>query len=192
MLEIIVPGDEGWDSEKEEFVYIKPPVTLKLEHSLLSLAKWETKWHKPFLKNLEGRTITELMDYVRCMTITQNISSDVYERLSKENFEAINKYINDPATATVFYEKKNTSRQNGKPPKWMADRKVQTAETIYAAMFECGIPIEFEKRHLNHLLTLIRVCQERANPSGKMSKRDLLSWQRAQNEARRKKLGTRG
>lgn len=191
MLEIIVPGDEGWDPVKEEFVCTKPPVKLKLEHSLLSLAKWESKWHEPFLKKAD-RPIGERIDYVRCMTITPNVDPEVYLRLSRENLDAINKYINDPATATKVYDLRDKPRNGKRAPEWARKKHVETAETIYAAMFECGIPIEFEKRHLNHLLTLIRVCQERMNPSEKMSKRDQREWQRAQNAARKKRLGSKG
>lgn len=191
MLEIIIPGDEGWDPVKEEFVPTVPPTKIKLEHSLLSLAKWEGRWHKPFLK-ASDRSVDEMLDYIRCMTITQNVAPEVYRRLSKANLEAINRYIDDPATATTFYNLRENQSKKKQVPKWMADRKFQTAETIYAAMFECGIPIEFEKRHLNHLLTLIRVCQERMSPPEKMSKGDIRAWQSAQNAARRAKLGTKG
>lgn len=192
MLEITVPGDEGWDSEKEEFVTITPAVNLRLEHSLLSLAKWESKWHKPFLST--ERTAAENLDYVRCMTLNQHVDPSVYMRLSRENMTAIYKYINDDATATKFYDLRKDSDGHKNKKRKLSSRKtnIQTSETIYAAMFECGIPIDFEKRHLNHLLTLIRVCQERQNPSKAMSKQDRLAWQRAQNARRKSKLGTKG
>lgn len=188
MLEIIVPPNDGWDPKKEEFVSIGSPVTLKLEHSLLSLAKWESRWHKPFLST--KRTPEETIDYIKCMTISQHIDPSVYDRLTRENMDAINKYINDDATATKFYELMKPSKKSKADPPWK--KKIQTSETIYAAMIECNIPIDFEKRHLNHLLTLIRVCQERMTPSKPMSKADRLAWQRAENERRLAKMKTRG
>ena len=104
----------------------------------------------------------------------------------------ISKYIDDPATATKIYDLHKKQNQDKNVPKWAQKKNIQTAEVFYAAMFECNIPLEFEKRHLNHLLTLIKVCQERMNPSDKMSKRDQREWQRAQNAARKRKLGTKG
>lgn len=192
MLSIVIPGDDGWDPEKEEFVKLSQPVTLKLEHSLLSLSKWESKWHKPFLSDTP-KTPDEMLDYVKCMTVTKNISPDVYKRLTRENMKAINEYMEDPATATKIYDMRDKpGKKNTKAPEWAKKKHVQTAETIYAAMFECGIPLEFEKRHINQLMTQIRVCQERMNPSDKMSKRDQREWQRMQNAKRKKKLGTKG
>ena len=190
MLTITIPGDEGWDPEKEEFVSFSSPVTLKLEHSLLSLAKWESKWHKPYFS--EDKTDEEKIDYVRCMTVSKIVDPNVYYRLTKENMNAISRYIDDPATATKIYDLHKKQNQGKNVPKWAQKKNIQTAEVFYAAMFECNIPLEFEKRHLNHLLTLIKVCQERMNPSDKMSKRDQREWQRAQNAARKRKLGTKG
>ena len=184
MLEIKIPAEEYWNSEKQIFEYSKP-VTLKLEHSLLSLAKWESKWHTPFLSS-KDRTPEQTVDYVRCMTITPKVDPEVYYRLTKENMDAIEAYMEDPATATKFYTKRPIKHSS--PSK----RRIQTAETIYASMFEYGIPIDFEKRHLNQLMTLIRVCQEQSSGGGKMSKAEQLAWQREQNELRKKKLHTKG
>lgn len=189
MLEIIVPGVEEWDESKEEFVTSEPPVTLKLEHSLLSLAKWESKHHKPYLSS-DPKTKEEEMDYIRCMTLNQNVKPEVYGRLTVDNIMDIKQYINDEATATKFYDLGNPKANVKKSPAWA--KKVQTSEVIYALMFECNIPLEFEKRHLNHLMTLIKVCQERLNPSKSMSKSDRAKWQREQNAARLKRLGTKG
>lgn len=187
MIEIIVPGTEGWDDKREIFVTCEKPVTIKLEHSLLSLANWERKWHKPLLPNLDKLSPEELMDYYRCMTISpKDLPDSVYLRMTKQNVDAIIKYINDPSTATTFG---NLKPQKHKTP---SKRHKQTSETIYASMFEYNIPLEFEKRHLNHLITLIRVCQERVNPGKPMSKAEALAWQREQNELRRSRLKTRG
>lgn len=188
MLEIVIPPGDGWDPKKEMFVPIGSEVKLKLEHSLLSLAKWESRWHKPFLST--ERTHEENIDYIKCMTINQHVDPSVYDRLTRENLIAINNYINDDATATKFYELMKPSKKSASSPP--CKKKIQTSETIYASMIELGIPIDFEKRHLNHLLTLIKVCQERATPSKPMSKADRLAWQRAENERRLAKMKTRG
>lgn len=184
MLEIEVKSEEYWNPKKEVFEYPKP-TTLKLEYSLLSLAKWESKWHKPYLSNNEERTTEETLDFIRCMTVNHVSDPTVYDRLTKENMEAIRQYIEDPATATKFYTK-------GKKKQSSPGRKVQTAETIYALMIECGIPIIFEQRHLNHLFTLIRVCQERSSGGQKMTKAEQIAWQREQNELRKRKYNTKG
>lgn len=184
MLEIKIPVEEYWNSKKEIFEYSKP-ITLKLEHSLLSLAKWESKWHVPFLSS-KDRTREQTLDYVRCMTVTPNVDPSVYYRLTIENMNTIEQYIEDPATATKFYTKRPSKHSS--PSK----RRVETSETIYASMIELGIPVDFEKRHLNHLMTLIRVCREQFSGGQKMSKAEQLAWQREQNEARKKKLHTKG
>ena len=180
MLQITVPAFEGWDEKKSEFVYGKEQ-TLKLEHSLLSLSKWEAKWQKPFLTKTE-KTNEEELDYIRCMTIGQPCDPDVYDRISYENLRQIAEYINSPMTATTFSEDDRT-----KP-----SREIMTSEVIYCAMIQNNIPVEFEKWHLNRLLTLIRVCAIKNSPSKKMSNRDIMSRNAALNASRRKKLGTRG
>lgn len=179
MLTIVIPGRELFDETTNEFTYTKE-VTLQLEHSLVSLSKWESKWNKPFLSS-DNKTDEEILDYVRCMTMTQNISLSVYYRLTKENIEKINEYINLPMTATTFKD------QNG--PR---NREIVTAEIIYYWMISLNIPMECQKWHLNRLLTLIKVCSIKNTPPKKMSKQDVLSRNKALNAARRQALGTRG
>lgn len=183
MLKIVIPEVTGWNSEKQEFEPLEESVELTLEHSLSSLSKWESKWHKPYLTD-DDKTAEETIDYVRCMTLTENVDPNVYYRLTKENMQAIKSYINDPATATKFYNlmPDGNSKSNSKGP-------AQTSEIIYAAMFEAGIPLEFENRHLNQLLTQIKVCKERTSPPKNMSKKDRLAWQRAQHKKRSAKRG---
>ena len=184
MLRITIPGDEQWDAAKEEFVQTRKDQTLQLEHSLVSISKWESKWGKPFLRK-EPMTDEEITDYVRCMTLTQNVDPEVYRYLTNENFEEVNQYINAPMTATWFSEEKNG---NGK-----GNRGEQiTSELIYYWMIALNIPSEYQKWHLNRLLTLIRVCNVKNQPPKKMSKKELLSRNRALNEARRQQLNTRG
>ena len=180
MLEITIPAIELWDEEKQEFIN-KKEQTLQLEHSLVSLSKWESKWCKSFLYTKE-KTFEETLDYIKCMTITQNVSDNVYTRLTNKNIEDINNYIAAPMTATVFYDNKNQGGKN----------ETVTAELIYYWMISLNIPFECQKWHLNKLITLIRVCNVKNTPPKKMSKRELMSRNASLNAARRKQLNTRG
>lgn len=177
MLQIVVPKKEFFIEETEEFVTI-PDTTLQLEHSLISLSKWESKWCKPFLSN-KNRTNEELMDYIRCMTVTQKVDPYVYFAMTAENLKEINDYINAPMTATWF------STRDGSQVGRRSSEAV-TSELIYYWMIFFGIPVEFERWHLNRLLTLIRVCEVKNSPGKKMSKKDIYSQNKALNEARRK------
>lgn len=180
MLRITVPAAEFFDEVREEFVYAKE-VTLQLEHSLVSLSKWESKWNKAFLGKQE-KTDEEILDYVRCMTLTQNVDPEVYTRLSAQNYAAINAYIEAPMTATYFSEDKQSK----------GNREVVTSELIYYWMISYNIPVEFQKWHLNRLLTLIRVCNIKNSPPKKRSKRELMRRNAALNAARRNRLGSKG
>lgn len=181
MLKITIPETEFWDEINEEFVY-KKEQTLQLEHSLVSLSKWESKWHKAFLGKQE-KTDEEILDYVRCMTLTQNVDSEIYTRLSADNYSAINAYIEDPMTATTFYEDKSTGR----------NKETVTSELIYFWMISYNIPVDIcQKWHLNRLLTLIRVCNVKNAPPKKRSRREMLNRQAALNAANRKRFGSKG
>lgn len=180
MLCITIPPEEFWDEVKEEFVYSKSQ-TIQLEHSLVSISKWESKWGKAFLGK-QKKTDEEILDYIRCMTITQNVNPEVYKRLSIQNFKDINAYIEAPMTATYFLDGGN-SKGNG---------DTITSELIYYWMITFNIPVEFQKWHLNRLLSLIRVCAIKNNPPKKRSSREIMSRNSALNAARRKALNTRG
>lgn len=180
MLRITVPAAEFWDEIHEEFIY-KKEQTLQLEHSLVSLSKWESKWNKAFLGKQE-KTDEEILDYVRCMTLTQNVDPEVYTRLSAVNYLEINAYIEAPMTATYFSEDKQAK----------GNREVVTSELIYYWMISYNIPVEFQKWHLNRLLTLIRVCNIKNSPPKKRSKRELMRRNAALNAARRSRLGSKG
>lgn len=180
MLRITVPDREYWDERKQEFVNIKGG-ELKLEHSLVSIAKWESKWNKSFLHTKE-KTDEETIDYVRCMTLTQNIDHDIYKNLSVQNIEDIKNYINAPMTATVFADTGDKS----------TSREVVTAELIYYWMIAYNIPFECQKWHINRLLTLVRVCGIKNNPPKKMSKGEIMRRNAALNAQRRKQMNTKG
>ena len=179
MLRITIPSVELWDECKEEFVYIKK-TTLSLEHSLVSLSKWESKWCKPFFSKTE-KTLEETVDYIRCMTLTQNVNPDVYKVLTNDNVEEINNYISAPMTATWF------SETNTKP-----SREQVTAELIYYWMIAYNIPFECQKWHLNRLLTLIRVCNIKNQQPKQKSRQEIMRRNAALNAARRKRYNTKG
>lgn len=180
MLLITIPARELWDEEKEMFVYTKEQ-TLQLEHSLVSLHKWESKWCKAFLSK-NDKTEEEITDYIRCMTITPNVDPRVYDYLSRDNVEEIKRYIEAPMTATTISEDKNSK----------SSREVVTAELIYYWMISLGIPFECKKWHINSLMTLIKVCNVKNSPPKRRSKRDTASHYAALNAARRKQYNTRG
>lgn len=179
MKNITIPATELFDCITEEFIYC-PEKTIVIEHSLVSLAKWESRWHKPFLTD-ESKTQDELIDYIRCMTITQNVDSDLYKRIDASIIQEISEYIDDPMTATTF-------GKDDSPP----SREIVTAEKIYYWMIAFNIPVEFQKWHLNRLLTLIRVCNVMNSEPKKKSKQELYSKHAELNAARRKAKNTKG
>lgn len=181
MLTITIPATEYFNEKTQEFFTLKEQ-TLQLEHSLVSLSKWESKWCKPFLSK-EEKTSEETIDYIKCMTITQNVSPDVYSRLTNSNIETIKDYIDAPMTATTFYE---DPAQKGRA------KETITSELIYYWMISLTIPMECQKWHLNRLLTLIRVCNIKNTPPKKMSKGDIMRRNASLNAARRKQLNTKG
>ena len=180
MLQITIPGIELWDESREIFTQTKEQ-TLQLEHSLVSLSKWESKWCKAFLSKQE-KTYEETIDYIKCMTITQNVDPNVYNHLSKSIIDKITEYIEAPMTATYFSKEQSSGNS----------REQVTSELIYYWMIALNIPFECQKWHLNRLLTLIRVCNIKNQPPKKMSKRAIMSRNAALNAARRKQLNTRG
>lgn len=180
MLQIEIPFQEFYNEATGEFDQVQP-CTLNLEHSLISLSKWEAKWKKPFMTD-KGLTRDEIIDYIRCMTLNQKVDPKVYMTMSVSNVEKIKDYIGDPATATTVYDKRPSKR---------ASRDVITSELIYYQMIYFGIPFECEKWHLNRLLMLIRVCAVKGTPS-QMSQLDIFNQNKDLNAARRMAMNSRG
>lgn len=180
MLEIMIPGMEYYDEEKNEFLYHHEQL-LQLEHSLVSISKWESKWCKPFLDG-KSKSPEEIIDYVRCMTKTINVDNEVYDRLTERNLIDINSYIESPMTATTFPNNGNSS----------PNREIITSELIYYWMVAYNIPFECQDWHLNRLLTLVRVCNVKNSPPKKMSKQELMNRNRELNKARKKQLNSTG
>lgn len=181
MLIITIPAVELFNEKTQEFSILHKEQTLQLEHSLVSLSKWESKWCKPFLSK-DNKTIEETIDYIKCMTITQNVDPDIYNYLTLSNLKEIDNYIDAPMTATTF----NNNSQNNN------SREIITSELIYYWMITLGIPMECQKWHLNRLLTLVRICNIKNSPPKKKSAKQLTSEYAALNAARRKKLNTKG
>lgn len=183
MLKLAVVVSESFDDVTQEFV--QEVVDLELEHSLVSLSKWESFFEKPFL-GPKDKTPEETVWYIKAMTLTPNVPDEVYTHLLTDLNEAaiqeVNKYIGAKMTATWFTEKKNQQPA----------REIITAEIIYYWMISLNIPLEWENRHLNRLLTLVKVCNEKNQPAKKMSRAELLARNRQLNEQRKKQLNTKG
>lgn len=179
MLTVHVIVSEDFDDVKQEFV--AKTYALDLEHSLLSVSKWESKFEKPFLSK-DDKTTEEAFWYIRAMTLTPNVPSEIYDKLSEANIQAINDYINGKQTATTFHE----------PLGGPVSREVITAEIIYSWMIALKIPASWEERHLNKLFSLVRTVNLKNQPAKKMPRREMLAQRKALNAQRQRELGTRG
>lgn len=180
MLKITITPPELWDEVREEFIVIKAQ-ELQLEHSLVSLSKWESKWLKPFLTRT-NLTRDESIDYIRCMVITQTYDPHIFDYLSQDVINQVSAYIDAPMTATTF-------SKNGEK---VTNTEIITSEIIYYWMIAMTIPFECQKWHLNRLLTLINVCNIKNQPAKKMSNAELLAYNRELNRARKAELKTKG
>ena len=183
MLKITIPRTEMFDQASNEFIYIpEKDQTISLEHSLVSISKWEAKWHKPYLSK-EPKSAEESIDYIRCMTLTQNVDPRVYYCIPESEVEKIGKYIEDSMTATWFSNEEEMKGRRG---------RVVTSELLYYWMIALGIPFECQKWHINRLITLIRVCDEESKPKKKLSKNQLLARNAQLNKARRAAAHSKG
>jgi len=186
MLTIDVPSVEIFNPSTNEFIQVEGK-SLSFEHSLVSVSKWESKWHKPFF-GVEKKTKEEVLDYIRCMTLTKNVDPRIYYGLTGDHIRTIEAYIDDPMTATTFTD----NRKDAKPKAFGKNKKIITAEIIYYWMIAYNIPMECQKWHLNRLLTLVHVLDIKNQPNKKMGKKELYDRNRKLNAARRKSLGTTG
>jgi hypothetical protein len=180
MLTITVPAMEMWNEEKDVFES-GSSFQLHLEHSLISLSKWESKYEKAFLTD-DQKTQEEMLWYIHFMVISPGVTFEKLSRMSVENLEEINKYIDSKQTATTFREQ---------PVKKGRSDKI-TAEMIYYWMYSFGIPTEWENRHLNQLFALIRIFSVKQAKPKKQSRSEIAEWQRSENARRRAEQGTRG
>lgn len=179
-ITIKVQGKDLYNPLTNQFVTTKA-TTLTFEHSLISISKWEEKWHKPYLST-EQKSTEESIDYLRCMCLTQNVDSNVFYALDQESIQKIADYITDPHTATTI------NRKNQK-----VSREIITNELIYFWMTQLQIPFDpCQKWHLNRLLTFIDVASIKSQPPKKMGRREMLNQRAALNAQRRAKYNTRG
>lgn len=183
MLKITIPATELYDEQNNRF-YKSKETTLSLEHSLVSISKWESKWHKAFYDK-RAKTREETLDYIRCMTISPtNVDPTVYLCLNKDNFDSINNYISDPMTASFLMN--YTNKEAG-------PKEVVTSELIYYWMISLNIPFDpCQKWHINRLFALIGIAERKNAPKKSFSKRQMMTNNAAMNAARRAKYHSKG
>jgi hypothetical protein len=178
MLKLVIPLEENYNELTNEF--LDKSFTLELEHSLVSLYRWEANFGKPFL-NTKEKTSEETLWYVKAMALTPDVPADIYDRLKEEHIDELSAYIGAKMTATTF------AKTDDRP-----SREIITAEIVYYWMVALNIPFECQYWHLNQLLTLIKVCNLKNQPPKKMSKNEAIQRQRDLNRQRREALGTKG
>ncbi len=190
MLKVSVPKSEMWSDTLGRFITIDKDYELNLEHSLIAISKWESKWHKPFLSD-EAKSYEETCDYIRCMNTTHGVPDEVFKLLPDSVIAEANEYIGDPATATWF----NEAKKDGLPGR--NKKEVITSEIVYYWMIELNIPEAYAKWHFNRLMTLIKVINikhEEADPNrkNKMSRNEILAQNAKLNAARRAAMHSKG
>ena len=186
MLTITIDAPEVWDEAKEVFVPGGKEQTLRLEHSLVSISKWEMKYHKSFVKHSNKLSMEESIDYIRFMTLDKNVDPNVYNLISPKQYNKIWDYINDPMSATYIFEDKKGKGRGG-------SGDTVTSELVYYWMIKFGIPFECQKWHFNRLLTLIKVCEKKESKGGKkMSRAEIIARNKRLNAERRKQMHSKG
>ena len=180
MLELVIPGEEFYNEKTEEFVDTET-TTLRLEHSLLSLSKWESFFGKAFLSQTD-KTDAEVLAYVKYMVLDENVSDEIFLRLSPANYAEIRDYIQSPQSATVFRD----------APSRGGSRETITSELIYYWMVAMNIPFECQTWHLNRLFALIKICNVKNSKQKKMPRHDVAAKNRELNARRRAELNTSG
>ena len=181
MLTITIPDQELFNDTTQEFIKVKGR-ELKLEHSLVSLSKWESKFHRPFLTK-ENKTRAETVEYIKFMTMTQHVEDNVFKAIDTKVLNEVTAYLEDPMTATSFSKQEEKCKIN---------REIITAEIIYYWMIALQIPMECQKWHLNRLLTLINVCNIKNQPKRKMSRGEVMARNKALNAERRQRINSSG
>lgn len=187
MIDICIPKSEVIDEETGRIYRAKKDWTLTLEHSLISVQKWEAKWHMAFL-NRGTSTFEQTIDYVRCMTLTPNVPDEIYYCIPQSELKRVLEYVDDPMSATKVNDDSSTQKSFGKK----IGKDVITAEVIYYWMISLNIPTEYRKWHLNQLLTLIRVINAKNQPKKKRRMKDVLEEYRSINEANKARFNTKG
>ena len=181
MLQITIPEKEFFDERKQCFVTQKSK-TLRLEHSLISVSRWESKWHKSYLDS-KDLTPEENADYIRCMCLDQETGLETILAIPISEQERIKAYVEDSMTATTITDLRKNKKQR---------KQRITSELIYSWMVEYGIPFECEKWHLSRLLMLIQVCGVNNSSGGKMTRKENAAFRKALNQSRKAKTGSKG
>lgn len=181
MLRIVIQSDELFDDEKLEFIPAVDGLVVDLEHSLISLSKWESKYEKPFLSSMD-KSSDEVLAYVNAMVVTPDVDPDALLRCSQKNIDEIQNYIDSRQSATTF----------GAMPERRGQGEVITSELIYYWMVAFNIPFTCETWHLNRLLSLVRICNIKNSPPKKLSRSEIAQRNYELNEKRKQELGTRG
>lgn len=184
MLTLNIPDLEVFDEETYEFHTYKGGV-LKLEHSLISISKWEANWHIPFLDENNEKTPEQTLDYIKCMTLN-NVDPEIYFGINNTHIQKVNEYIENPMSATTF------SNRNGEGGSSGGRKQIITSELIYSWMVGFRIPPEYQKWHINRLLNLIHICEIQNKPPSKLSKNKITSRNAALNAQRRAMMGSKG
>lgn len=179
MLELIIPAYDLFNDELQEFIS-GSETRILLEHSLVSISKWESKWEKPFMTS-NTKTDVEVLDYIKCMTLNDDVPDSAYMFIDNKQYEAINKYISSPMTATTITD---TSTKRSK--------EIMTSEVLYYYMIACNIPMECEKWHINRLMTLIQVCNVKNDTGKKRPVNEVLKSNAELNAERKRKMNTKG
>lgn len=181
---IKIKKQELYDETNERFITLDSDYELVLEHSLISISKWESKWHKLYFDDKEKKTREELLDYIRCMNTRYDVPDIVYSALTTEQIDEISKYINDPATATkisMIQTNNNTKHER------------LSNELIYYYMFKLNIPKECEKWHINRLLILLEIFGIKDGTNDKkMSRAELIARNRATNARNKARFNSKG
>lgn len=180
MLIITIEGEELFNESDQTFEY-GPNIVVELEHSLISLSKWESKYHKPFLSSSD-KTVEEIVYYMRSMLVTPGVDPEIFYKCSQKNIDEIQAYIDSSQSATTF----------GMMPERKGPGEIITSELIYYWMVAFNIPFEVETWHLNRLFALIRICNIKNSKPKQMSKHEIAMRNRELNAQRKAKLGTSG
>lgn len=186
-LPLRVDGRTAFDRNKEEFVYI-PDQTLILEHCLLSIARWESKWKKSFITSFNGKNkqipLVEIFSYFQCMVMNDDFDENFIYCLTREQQEEIFKYMSSEQTATIITHEENTKPRSN---------EILTSELIYYYMSQVPLPFELcERWHFSRLMKTLEIAGIKSQPEKKMSSRAWGSKQAALNKIRRAKMGSLG
>lgn len=183
MLRIEIEGTQLWDEENEQFI-VTEPMKLYLEHSLVSISKWESVYRRPYLFP-QTFSKKETIDYIKCMCLDNDISDDVFYAIygNSKLMKEIDDYINSSPTATTINDNDTKKHRNSE--------KI-TSELIYYWMVANEIPFECENWHIERLLTLIQVCNVKNRPPKKQSMKDIYARNKSLNAARRAKHHSKG